>query len=84
MLEHSRAKAGGQWRRWTFRTWVGITIVFAAYVAILLAFVGHERIGQFLLGVPVPFVMILLLLIGLGWLVWFVTARLRPPGSIRR
>jgi hypothetical protein len=29
--------------------------------------------------------MILLLLIGLGWLVWFVTARRRlPPGSVRR
>ena len=43
-----------------------------------------ERIGHFLLGVPVPFVMILLLLIGLGWLVWFVTARRQPPGPVDR
>lgn len=84
MLEHSREQAGGPWRRWTFRIWIAITIVFAAYVAVLLAFVGDERIGHFLLGVPVPFVMILLLLIGLGWLVWFVTARRQPPGPVDR
>jgi hypothetical protein len=35
----------------------------------MLAFVRDERVGHFLLGVPVPFVMILLLLMGLGWLV---------------
>ena len=57
---------------------------FAAYVAVLLTFLRDERIGHFLLGIPVPFVMILLLLIGLGWLVWFVTARRRPPNSARR
>ena len=84
MLEHSREKAAGPWRRWTFRIWIGITIVLAVYVAVLLTFVRDERIGYFLLGVPVPFVMILLLLIGLGWLVWFVTARRRPSGSPRR
>jgi predicted lysophospholipase L1 biosynthesis ABC-type transport system permease subunit len=83
VLEHSREKAGGRWRRWTFRIWIAITLVFAAYVAVLLAFVHDERIGHFLLGVPVPFVMILLLLVGLGWLVWFVTARRRPPGPVR-
>ena len=83
MLDHSRVKAGGPLRRWTFRIWVGITIVFAVHVAVLLAFVRDERIGHFLLGIPVPLVMILLLLIGLGWLVWFVTARRRPPGTAR-
>lgn len=83
MLEHSRERAGGPLRRWTFRVWVGITIALAVYVAVLLTFVRDERIGHFLLGVPVPLVMILLLLIGLGWLVWFVTAR-RTPARHRR
>jgi hypothetical protein len=51
----------------------------------MLVFVRDERVGHFLVGVPAPFVMIPLLLIGLGWLVWFVTARRRlPPGSVRR
>ena len=83
MLEHSAERAGGPWRRRMFRIWIGITIVVAAYVAVVLAFARDDRIGQFLLGVPVPFVMILLLLIGLGWLLWFVTAR-RRRGSTRQ
>ena len=83
MLEHSQESAGGPWRRWTFRVWVGITVALAAYVVVLLAFVRDERRGHFLLGIPVPLVMILLLLIGLGWLVWFVTARRRAAPARR-
>jgi uncharacterized membrane protein YhaH (DUF805 family) len=83
MLEHSAESAGGRWRRRTFRIWIGITIIVAAYVAVVLAVARDDRISQFLLGVPVPFVMILLLLIGLGWLVWLVTAR-RRRGSTRQ
>jgi peptidoglycan/LPS O-acetylase OafA/YrhL len=52
-LERSQEKAGGPWRRRTFRIWVAITIVFVAYVAVLLALVRDERVGHFLLGVPV-------------------------------
>ncbi len=83
MPGHSPADAGGKWRRWIFRVWIGITLLLAAYVVILLPFVRDEPIGRVLLGVPVPFVMILLLVVGLGWLVWLVTARrrrVRPEG----
>ncbi len=60
-----------------FRVWIGITLLLAGYIVVLLPFVHDERIGQVLLGVPVPLVMILLLVVGLGWLVWLVTARRR-------
>lgn len=29
MLDHSRNKALGKWRRWTFRIWVGMTVALA-------------------------------------------------------
>ena len=77
MLGHSQAEAAGKWRRWIFRVWIGITLGLAAYIVILLPYVRDERIGPVLLGVPVPFVMILLLVVGLSWLVWLATAQRR-------
>lgn len=77
MLEHSASRAAGLWRQWAFRAWIGVTIALAIYVVSVLSFLRDDRIGQFLLGVPVPFVMIVLLAIGLGWLGWLVTARRR-------
>lgn len=75
MLEHSGWRAVGRWRRWTFRVWIGLTIVVAVYLVAVLPFVRDDRIGHVLLGAPVPFVMIALLFIGFGWLAWLVTAR---------
>jgi hypothetical protein len=77
MLNHSRARALGKWRRWTFRIWVSITIALAGYILVMLAFFRDERFGQFAVGLPVPFVMILLLALGLGWLIWLITSRRR-------
>jgi predicted lysophospholipase L1 biosynthesis ABC-type transport system permease subunit len=77
MMGHSPAEAAGKWRRWIFRVWIAITLLLAGYIVILLPFVRDERIGPVLLGVPVPLVMILLTAVGLGWLVWLVTARRR-------
>lgn len=77
MLDHSRGKAVGKWRRWTFRIWVGITMVLAAYIIAVLAFFRDDRIGQFAVGLPVPIIMILLLFLGLGWLIWLITSRRR-------
>lgn len=76
-MEHSRTKALGKWRRWIFRIWVGITALLAVYIITVLAFFRDDRIGQFAVGLPVPFVMILLLALGLGWLIWLVTSRRR-------
>jgi NhaP-type Na+/H+ or K+/H+ antiporter len=79
MLEHTQRRAVGPWRRWAFRVWIGLTGALALYIVTVLPFVRDDRIGPFLLGVPVPFVMIALLMIGLGWLVWLVTARRHTP-----
>jgi hypothetical protein len=82
MPGHSPAEAAGEWRRWIFRIWIGITLLLAGYIVILLPFLRDEQSGPALLGVPVPLVMILLLVVGQGWLVWLVTARRRrvPEG----
>lgn len=68
------------WRRPVFVVWVGLTIVAAAYVGAVGPFTAyfHERL--WIVGVVVPPLMILLLGIGLGWLVWLVTAP-RPPSA---
>lgn len=75
MLEHAQRRAVGPWRRWAFRIWMGLTILFGIYIVGILPFFRDDRIGQFLTGVPVPFVMIALLMI--GWLLWLVTATRR-------
>lgn len=77
MLEHSQRRAVGPWRRWAFRVWIALTILFGAYIVVILPFFRDDRIGPFLTGVPVPFVMIALLMIGLDWLLWLVTATRR-------
>ncbi len=77
MLDHSRSQALGKWRRWTFRIWVGITIVLTAYILAVLTFFRDERSAQFAVGLPVPLVMILLLALGLGWLIWLMTSKRR-------
>jgi len=77
MLEHSRERALGSWRRWTFRIWIGLTVVLAVYIAVTLPFVRDDRVGHLVLGAPIPFAMIALLAIGLGWLIWLVTSSRR-------
>jgi hypothetical protein len=77
MLEHSQQRAVGPWRRWTFRIWIALTIVLGAYIVIILPFFRDERVGQFLTALPVPFVMFTLLVIGLSWLLWLLTATRR-------
>ena len=82
MWQHTRKKALGPQRRWIFRVWVGLTVALSAYllVAIPLADLFTDRFHFIVAAVP-P-VMALLVLIGIGWLVWLVTARrARPPSE---
>ncbi len=74
MLEHSRRRALGRWRRVTFYVWVGLTVIAAIYLAVAapLATYFHEDVR--LVGVFVPPLMIILLGIGIAWLVWLVTS----------
>ncbi len=78
MLQHSRRKATGRWRRWTFVIWVALTFVAAAYVLLAAPFAPYFRADPWVVGVIVPPLMIVLLAIGIGWLVWVVTSSRRP------
>ena len=60
-------------RRRVFHLWVGLTIVFAALLALTLPFIHGERLA-FLAGAPVVALNITLLALALGWLAWFVFA----------
>jgi hypothetical protein len=81
MLEHSARRAAGPWRRWAFRIWVALTIMLGVYIVAVLSFFRDDRIGQFLVAVPVPVAMFALLVIGLGWLIWLVSARRGKHGG---
>ena len=78
MLQHSRRKAAGRWRRRTFVIWVALTFVAAAYMLLAEPFAHYFRPDMWVVGVIVPPLMIILLAIGIGWLVWLVTASRRP------
>ncbi len=74
MLQHSRRQASGRWRRYTFVIWVVLTGIAAAYMMLAQPFAHYFRDDLWVVGVIVPPLMIVLLAIGLGWLVWLVTA----------
>lgn len=69
-------------RRGLFKVWVGITIVFAAALALVLPFIQGEWFA-FLAGVPVMVLNLVLLVLALGWLIWhvFLTEPRRPPDA---
>lgn len=75
MLQHTPRKALGPQRRWVFRVWVGLTIALAVYLLIAIPFADLFTDRFHFIVAAVPFVMTLLALIGVGWLVWIVTAR---------
>jgi len=58
-------------RRGLFKFWVGLTIVFAAALALVLPFIRGESFA-FLAGVPVVALNLILLTSALGWLIWQV------------
>jgi len=74
VLEHSRRKATGRWRHWTFLTWIALTIAAAAYIAVTAPFASYFGEGMWMVGVVVPPLMIVLLAVGTGWLVWLATS----------
>lgn len=83
MLQHSRRKATGRWRRWTFVIWIALTFVAAAYVLLAEPFAQYFRADMWVVGVIVPPLMIVLLAIGIGWLMWLMTSsRRRQDGSV--
>lgn len=83
MLKHSRRRALGPWRRWTFRIWIALTIIAAGYLAVVPPFAQYFGADMQLIGIIVPPLMILLLGIGLAWLVWLVTSSPRSDRNER-
>ncbi|WP_299436590.1 hypothetical protein [uncultured Rhodospira sp.] len=81
MFGHARHQALGRLRRWFFAVWVGLTILAALYIGLLAPLVAYLHDDLWLIAVIIPPLMISLLGIGLGWLVWLVTARRPEPGS---
>ncbi len=78
----SESRAERRTRRRVFHLWIGLTVVFAALLALVLPFIQGERLA-FLAGVPVVVLNITLLALALGWLAWFVFApgRDRPAAT---
>ncbi|MFA7429075.1 MAG: hypothetical protein WCZ23_02845 [Rhodospirillaceae bacterium] len=84
-MPHSERSATGRKRHWAFTAWVVASIVVAVWIAL------SAPVAEYFTGLPwfvayaVPALMFFLLLVGLGWLVYLVTARRdaqsphRPP-----
>lgn len=81
MLEHSRRKATGPWRHWTFAVWVVATAAIAAYIAIAAPFAEYFHQDFRYVALIVPPVSFILLATGVWWLVWLVTSSPRRRGG---
>lgn len=83
MLEHSRDRAAGRWRRRVFLLWIVLTVAVAIYVAVFAPFATWFEEDMWMVGIVVPPLMIILLGAGLLWLLWLVTASGRSSGDRR-
>jgi len=77
MIEHSQKKARGPHRRLVFKLWIWITVFLAAFLMIALPMAAFFADQYRHIAAIVPPVMIALTVIGVGWLVWLVTAKKR-------
>jgi hypothetical protein len=76
MAEHTVRKAAGPHRRWIFAVIVLILVAFSAYHVVLFLTVP-EQDSIVPAALPGPIIMFTILILGLGWLIWLVTARRR-------
>jgi len=81
MVMHSRVKALNRHRRLVFRLWVGLTVVLGGFLGVSTLFLGNRPTQYEWVAVAVPPTMIALALLGVGWLVWLVTARRQKKPS---
>lgn len=75
MVEHSRRKATGPWRHRTFLLWIAATVIVTAYLAIAAPFAEAVHDNFRWVALVVPPVSFMLMAVGIGWLVWLVTAK---------
>lgn len=81
MMEHSRRRATGPWRHRTFLFWVAITAVVSLYLAVAAPFAENVHENFRWVALVVPPVSFMLMAVGLGWLVWLVTAKRTGRGA---
>lgn len=81
MLEHSRRRATGPWRHWTFAVWVVATAAVATYIALAAPFAEYFNEDFRYVALVVPPLSFILLATGLWWLIWLVTATRQPRGD---
>lgn len=75
-MRHTMREAGGRQRRWVFAFIVLLLVAFSAYHVVLFIFLP-ERATIVPAALPGPIIMAIVLFVGLGWLIWFITARRR-------
>lgn len=75
-MEHTVRKAAGPHRRWIFAAIVLIMVLFSAYHVILFLTVPEQE-AVVPAALPGPFIMFTVLMLGLSWLIWLMTARRR-------
>lgn len=70
--DRPRRSAAERRRAVVFAVWLVLTVLFAAYLVTAMLLVASDRRPPAILGAPVPFLMIFLLALGLGWLTMHV------------
>lgn len=77
MMEHSRRRATGPWRHWTFAVWVIATAAIAVYIAVAAPFAEYFHQDFRYVALVVPAISFILLATGVWWLIWLVTSTAR-------
>jgi hypothetical protein len=84
-MPHTERSATGRKRHWAFTAWVVASIVIAIWIAVSAPVTEYFNEMPWYVAYSVPALMFFFLLVGLGWLVYLVTARRdglprnRPP-----
>ncbi len=74
-LQPTRRKVLGRWRRWFFFGWTALTVAALVFIAVLDPLALTGEVDKAVVAAFMPPLMILLTLIGIGWLVLLVTSR---------
>lgn len=77
-MDHTVRKAAGQHRRWIFAVIVLLMVLYSAYHVVLFLMMPRSEAETVVpAALPGPILMFTVLILGLGWLIWLVTARRR-------
>lgn len=74
-MAHSEHAATGRKRHWAFIAWVVASVVVAIWIAVSAPVTEYFHGMHWIVAYTVPALMFFFLLVGLGWLIYLVTAR---------